>query len=72
MTRLYWHLMKGAKISDAQFVACYLEIFRGGGAMKIPNKLNRWDLFLYPDCVTKYISHTYSTLENSLDKKMRR
>jgi hypothetical protein len=37
--RLFWRLRKGTKISDVKFVRCYLELFLGGAATKIPDKI---------------------------------
>jgi hypothetical protein len=37
--RLFWLLRSGTKISDAKFVKCYLELFLGGAATKIPEKI---------------------------------
>jgi hypothetical protein len=37
--RLFWPLRNGTKISDAKFVRCYLELFLGGAATKIPEKI---------------------------------
>jgi hypothetical protein len=37
--RLFWRLRNDTKISDAEFVRCYLDIFVGGGATKFPEKI---------------------------------
>jgi hypothetical protein len=37
--KLFWHLRKGIKISDAKFVRSYLELFWEGAATKIPEKI---------------------------------
>jgi hypothetical protein len=38
--RLLWRFRNGTKLSDAKFERCYLELFLGGAATDIPEKIS--------------------------------